>query len=242
MADFKPPDLTVPHPDTGFAFRLSDEAFSRWWTATVLPEDSTEFVHLLHGTLDEARYVCAIDYITNVEGTAMGADVTVRAYFLAKNKPVDMTDSHARANAQYLSSTDAVAFLLDRVRYRSRRVAEERIANRAIAKIEELFERSAGLEGKEQLDTERAALETSIKYMANQGKERAQEADRRSKKAAQDAITRNREGEGDMKRLPSQAEAQLHLAMLAEGYGVETLQEMLKTIAPKALNADATHD
>jgi hypothetical protein len=233
-----PPELTAIHPDTGFAFSLSDEAFSRWWSATILPEDAANFVHLHHGTLDEARFVCAVDYITNVEGTKYGADTILRAYFLAKNLPIEMGDSHARVNAHYLSASDAVGFLLDRVRLRSRRIAEERIANRTAAKIEELFVRASVLDGPEQLNTERLALEMGTKYLANQARERGQEEERRTKKAAQDAIKRSQEREGDMKRLPSLAEAKNHMAMLAEGYGVEALAEILKTISPKELNAD----
>lgn len=241
------PDELIPRPvytsspETGFAFALSDESFSRWWAATVLPEDATEFVHLLHGTIEEARYVCAIDYITNVEGKDPGADVTVRAYFLAANRPVELSDPQGRLNAIHMASTNAVKFLLDRVRLRSRRIAEERIAARTVAKIEELYERSSQLEGKEQLDTERAALETSIKLMGNQARERQQESDRRAKKAAQDAITRSREQEGDMKRLPSLAEARLHLAMLVDGHGEEAIAALVKELSPRAIDHDTHH-
>jgi len=223
--------------DVGFAFTLTDEAFQRWVTATVLPEDMTEFVHLLHGGLDEARFVCAVDYITNVEGGEMGADATLRAYQLARNEPIDYNDAQGRINAHYLSQCDSTRFLLDRVRNRSRRIAEERIANRAITKIEELFNRSAELDGKERLETERAALEVSMKFLANQARERGQESERRAKKAAQDAITRSRQGEGDMKRLPSLAEAKLHLAMLIDGHGAESVAELVRELSPRALDA-----
>jgi hypothetical protein len=231
----EPPELTAIHPDTGFAFRLEDEAFRRWWAATVLPEDANEFVHLYRGTIEEARFVCAMDYIISVQRGEWSTDNVVYAYFLAKNQPVDMKDTQARTNAHYLSNSDAVRYLLDRVRSRSRRVAEERIAARTTAKIEELFDRSLALEGKERLETERAALETSIKFMGNQARERGQESDRRAKKAIQAAVEESKNYDYDTKRLPSLAEAKLHLAMLIDGYGTEAIKELVEGLTPLSI-------
>lgn len=230
----QPPELTAVHPDTGFAFRLSDEAFSRWWAATVLPEDAEQFVNLYHGTIDEARYVCAVDYLVNVMGQTPSADLVVTAYFLARNEPIDLKDSHARTNAHYLSNSDAAAFLSDRVRNRSRRISEERIASLTTTKIEELYSRANSLEGQERLATERAALETSIKYLGNQSRERGQESERRAKKAVQNAIERSRATEYDVKRVPSPAEAKLHIAMLVDTLGADAVASIVQEVAPHA--------
>lgn len=235
MTDILPPRLTAIHADTGQGFRLDDEGFSRWWAATVLPEDAQEFVHLLGGTIDEARYVCAIDYLTNVLGEQAGADTTVKAYFLAKNETIDLKDSHARTNAHYLSQSDATTFLLDRVRLRNRRIAEERIAGRTTAKLEELFERSRLLEGREQLETEKAALDGSLKFLANQARERGQEQDKRAKKAIQTAMERSRHTEYDVSRPPSPAEAKLHLSMLIDTLGPEIVADLVRELTPLGL-------
>ena len=136
------PNYTDVYTDTGFSFELTDEAFNRWWSTTILPEDASEFVHLYRGTLDSARLVCAIDYLTNVQQGKWSADTLVKAYCLAKNLPEDGRDTTLALNAQYLYKEDATEFLLDRVRYRSRRVAEERIASLTTTKIEELHQRA----------------------------------------------------------------------------------------------------
>ena len=230
----QPPELTAIHPDTGFAFQLSDEAFSRWWAATVLPEDADQFVNLYHGTIDEARYVCAIDYLTNVMGQTPSSTTVMTAYFLARNEPVDLKDSHARTNAHYLSSSDATEFLSDRVRLRARRIAEERIASLTTTKIEELYGRALSLEGPEKLATERTALETSIKYLGNQSRERGQESERRAKKAVQNAIDRSKSLEYDVKRVPSPAEAKLHIAMLVDTLGVDVVADIVQEVKPHA--------
>jgi hypothetical protein len=111
-------------------------------------------------------------------------------------------------------------------------VAEERIAARTTAKIEELYERASGLDGKERLETERAALETSIKFLANQARERGQESEKRAKKATQAAMESSKNYDYDTKRLPSLAEAKLHLAMLIDGYGTAAIQDIVEDLTP----------
>ncbi len=230
-----PPQLTAIHSETGHAFQLTDETFNRWWYATILPEDADEFVNLLHGTIDEARFVCAMEYITGVLNRKASADDVVMAYFMARNEPLDLKDATARLNATYLSQSDATLFLLDRVRSRSVRVAEQRVAARVTAKIEELFERSKGdLDEGDRLDLERLALEAGIKFMANQARERGQESDRRAKKAIKDAIERSKHTEYDVKRVPSLAEAKLHLAMLVDAHGADAVAEIVQEVAPHA--------
>jgi hypothetical protein len=232
MRDPLPPELDVIHPDTGLAFALSDEAFNRWWATSILPEDAAEFVHLHHGTIEEARFVAALDYLTNVQQGPWNSDTIIRAYCLAQNRALDMRDSLVRANAQYILESPATSYLLDRVRYRSRRIAEERIANRTTTKIEEIFERTTILDGAERLNTERLALEMGIKYLSNQSRERGQEAERRAKKAVQSAMEYSRNSETDEKRVPTLAEAEHFLAMLAEHHGSEAIVGLLQKRLP----------
>lgn len=226
MSDFQAPSLRILHPDTGFAFHLSDESFNRWWSATVLPEDSAEFCHLHRGSIEEARFVCAVDFLTTICKEKAGADTTLKAYCLAQNRALDMQDATLRTNAHYLAQGEAVAFLLDRVRSRSRRLAEERIASRAAAKIEAL------LDSAEDLETTKVALDAALKYMANQARERGQESERRQKKAVQDAMDTTRKTEYDYKRVPSLAEARLHIAMLVDAHGPDAVSQFVQEVAP----------
>lgn len=227
-------NLDVITSETGATLTITDEMFNSWWEATVLPEDAAEFVHFHQGTIDGARLVCAIQYLTAVQGGKYSSDLLVQAYCLAMNIP-HQAGVTTRQNAQLLYQSDQVEFLLERVRLRDRRLAEERIAMRTAKKIEELYERSAGLDGKEQLDTERAALEASVRYMANQSKERAQEAERRNKRAMQEAVKRSKELDMDRRRVPSLQEVKHVLAMLVEAHGAESVSDLLRDVTPKGL-------
>jgi hypothetical protein len=237
----QPPDYSATYTDTGFAFELTDEAFNRWWSASILPEDAAEFVHLHHGTMDSARFVCALEYLTTVQSGRWSADTLVKAYCLAKNIPEDLRDATTAQNTQYLYKEDATQFLLERVRYRSRKIAEERIASLTTTKIEELYQRSKYLDGKEQLDAERLALEAGNKFLANQARERGAENERRNRRAMQQALERSRQAEYDVARVPSLPEAKNFIAMLMEAHGAEAMADMVASLLPKELNADSSH-
>lgn len=232
-----PPQFDIIHPDTGFSFQLTDEAFNRWWGATILPEQASEYVHFHQGTIDGARFACAFDYLVNIQRGNWSSDIILKAYSLAMNRPFDTLDAVTRINAQTLYDSDQVQYLLDCVRSRNRRVAEERIANLATNKIEELYERTKTLAGKEQLNTERAALDASIRYLANQSRERAQDTERRDKRAVQEAMKRSRESEGDMQRVPSLHEVKHFIAMLVDAHGPEAVGDLVKEVLPKQLDA-----
>jgi hypothetical protein len=234
MADFVPPELDIIHPDTGLAFALSDEAFMRWWSSTILVEDAYEFSYLHAGTIYEARFVCALEFLMTVQQLGHNGETIIRAYCLAQNQPLDMQDALVRSNAQSLYSTPAVGFLMDCVRKRSRRIAEERIANRTTTKIEEVFERTKGLTGKERLETERLALQMGLTYLSNQSRERGAETERRSRKAVQSALERSRHAEADEQRVPGLAEVDHFLSMLVEHHGSDAIEELLRKKLPSA--------
>jgi hypothetical protein len=232
-----PPQFDFIHNDTGFAFQITDEAFNRWWNATILADQASEYVHFHQGTIDGARFACALDYLVNVQGGAWSADIILRAYAMAMNAPYDAVDSITKINAQKLYDSDQVKFLLDCVRSRNRRIAEERISNLTTNKIEELYERSKELVDKEKLDTERLALDSSIRYLGHQTKERSLESERRDKRAVQEAMKRSREMEGDMNRVPSLHEVKHFIAMLVDAHGAEAVGELVQEILPKKLHA-----
>lgn len=252
----RPPERNVtPRADAGVGFGLSDDTFNAWWYGAVLPEDANEFVHFYGGTLDGARFVCALSYLTNVERRTVANDVIVRAYLAAKNLPdSELKNVKVRYEAQALYDEDSVQTLLERVRRRARYAAEDRIVSRTAAKIEELYDRvrpvptdeneiaefqmNGGIVNAEmRYDTEKLALDASLRFMQNTTKERALDQTRRDKRAIASAMAANQGKAADAAALPNADEFKQFLAMMRDALGAEQFAEAIASMVPAALKA-----
>lgn len=248
-----PGHASAPLAERGIGFGLSDDDFNRWWHGALLPEDANEFVHFYGGTLDGARFACALTYLTNVDRRAMSNDIIVRAYLAAKNLPdSELRNVKARYEAQALYDEDSVQTLLERVRRRTRYAAEDRIIARTAAKIEELFNRTrtvpdgdderaefemnGGIVNAElRFDTEKLALDAALRFMANTTKERSHDMVRRDKRAFAAAVAANQGKARDASAPPNADEAKQFLAMLHETLGTEQFTEIVASMIPAAL-------
>ena len=213
-------------------FRLSDKEFMSWYSSSITKEDAYEFVYIFKGTNKEARFVCALDYFNRNDKT-LSNNVILEAYCISDNIPVDYTSPQLRMNAQYLFETNAVHFLLDRVKYRAKRNAEEELINLSTRKIKDWFERADTAEMKDdkkagmRLEVEKVAVEAALRFSSTMSKERQQDIARREKKSIQEGIERAKQMETEKKALPSESEAKQLLIMLATSYK-EQFQEWVK--------------
>ena len=221
-------------PQGSHRFALDDDTFNRWWKFALFKDEAAEYVHSnLQGTLEGARFVCALDYLQGQESKTLNADLIVESYILAKNLPESAArDAKTRIEAQCLYDDPAVSYLMDCLRRRNVRSVAERVANMRAAKIEELYERSAseGLEPAERLKTEQVFLQASAQVIDNATKERAMEATRRDKRSIQNAIAANSAREKDKHRLPTKEEAKQFLLMLKDAYGDDAFREIVNPL------------
>lgn len=259
-----PGHARLPAGERGLRLGLDEETFNRWWYHALLPEDASEFVHLHNGTLEGARFVCALDAMTGIDRRALSGDVITRAYCAARNLPeAEMRSPKVRYEAQALYDTDAVQELLDRVRYRAGRVAWERIAALTVAKIEDLYARTRSPEGvddnaksddaaemamngsavafdpEERRKTEALALDASLRFMANATKERSLDATRRDKRALAQAMNMNKAAARDTSALPDPENFKHFLVMVREAIGVDAFEEAIASLKPAALETTA---
>lgn len=196
---------------------LTDEYFERWWNTSVRASDSDEFVHgPWRGTLESARFCCVYEAI---KGTA-GKDLVVQSYVISQNLDQSCSRQAAiRLAAQGMFEEDAVKFLLDKIEYRTRAAAEERIHAILVAKIEELAVRAADndfLEPDERLATEKVLLDSSLRFMADRTKQHALDMKRRERKALTDSIEEGKKQLKNVTQLPSKEEIKQFFQMARE--------------------------
>jgi hypothetical protein len=226
-------------------WELTREAFERWWTLVLMPEDSSEYVRLYGGTLDGARFVCALDYLTNVSQRTFTDDLVTRAYLIAIGQPDAPDTAKSNFEARALLEDDAVQALLDRVRYHTERRSAERLARRASRKIEELFDRAedpqTALNYEQQLATERTAVAASLQFRRQVDIKEARIETARMKRAVADAQNRSSAPDPSGEHaLPSPGEAKQFLAMLRDRYGPDTFAEIMQSVTPPALPEEAS--
>ena len=229
-----PGHASAPVKDGGIRFGLDEAAFLRWWHAAVLAEDADEFVHLYGGTMDQARFVCSLDYLTSIDQQAVGSDVIVRAFVTARNLPEDsMRDIGVRMEAQAHYTSPPVMTLMDRVRYRSERAFEERIRRQTAARLEAMYTRVRKMDEDDPalLSVERGVLDASVKFLAMTQKDRHHVDDLRARRSIADAAARSREVNADQLKAPSKEEAKNFMVMLRETLGDEEFAEALKQVA-----------
>jgi len=220
--------------EVGVRFDLSDSTFRRWWYAAILPEDASEYVYLLGGTMQGARFVCAVDYLTNVDRRVFTADLLVRAYCMAHLLPEsEIKSARVRMEAQSLYESDAVQTLMDRVRYRASRASAERIYHLTAAKIEDLYARTntEWADFEERRKTEALFLDSSLRLLATEAKERGQDLLRRDRRAIAAATAAGRIAATQSAAPPTLDEAKQFLAMLREHFGEEQFGKIMETAA-----------
>lgn len=219
-------------PEAGVRFGLSDETFQSWWNRALMPEDADEFVHLRGGNKAGARLVCALDYLTATGQERPPADVIVRAYVLARKLPeTSLADETVRIEAAYLYQDDAVQSLLDKLRYRERSVAMERVSKLTLKTVEEQLQ--GGDEIKE-------AMKAGVSLMAIDQRAKEAEAKRRDNKAYRDALAMSRSNLRDSTQPPSREEALHSIVMFRELFGEQALREMITAALPIDGAADTT--
>jgi len=192
---------------------LTKEAFERWWNVSVRPEDAQEFIHgPWRGTEDCAFFCCAYDMLRSRNENR---DIVVQAYLISQNiDPSASKSAQIRIAAQGMYDEDSVQFLLDKVEYRKRAEAEDRIHAIAVAKIEELNKRAAsklnfedGLDPyKDQLATEKLVLDASLRYMTDRTKQKSVDMKRREQRALRDSMVKGKEQLKNVTALPTKEE------------------------------------
>jgi hypothetical protein len=210
---------------------LSDAAFTAWWGA-ISPADRDEFSHAYGGSLTQARFVCALDGLTNIVG--LTDDLTMRAYCLAANLEYDALhrDFQTRTRAQAMAQSAPVERLGDLLRYRSQREAEARIAARTARKIEDLYDRADATDDEQdKLQIEQIALNQSNMYLTRASKERAAHENRRQQEAIRDAVLAGKNRENEALRAPSDENMESYIAQIAEHIGPEKLLAMVQRAA-----------
>jgi hypothetical protein len=228
----------MPLP-TGLRFGLTQDIFNQWWYTALYPEQAREYIDFHRGNLDGARFVCALDHLTNVDGRGTGPDVITQAYCIANDLPdADMGSVIIRQQAQVLYESPAVQALMEAVRSKGRRLTEELIAQRALKKIDELYDRAsteAFEEYGDKISTEKLALDASLRFMTNVSKERALEADRRNAKSYKEAIEKNREKNTQLP--PTLPEIKQFLSMFREKLTPDEWRELTASMQDLELPA-----
>ena len=223
---------------TALRFGLTDAQFDMWWNAALLPADADEFVHVLGGNKLGARFVCAMDYFTRIDARELTYDLIVRAYCIAKKVPPEaltatMRDTKVRLDAQCLYDDPAVRALLERLQYRSRQIAMERIAVRTYSTVEKLYDRAdAEFEPELRLNMEKAALAASTTLLSIEERRASGEAKRREARAFRNVVEMSRAQMRDESAPPTLDEAKHTILMLRELFGADTLREMISAALP----------
>jgi hypothetical protein len=227
-------------------FYLDDAIFTAWWEA-LAPEDRDEFTHVYGGTRAQARFVCALDYLRSVARRDPKDDLILRAHAYAQNLDYEgiRRDFNARSRSQATYESPAVERLMEMLRYRSRRNAEERIFARTQRKLEQWYDRADEMlnlrkEGLVIDDAalfriENAAVTQSNQFLARASKERVAHENRKEREAADAAIALGRARESDALRPPTPEQARSYLAMLAEQLGPEEFAQIAASVTPLSL-------
>ena len=217
-------------------FELSPQLFNGWWGA-VPPEDRDEFTHAYGGSLTQARFVCALEYLKAVAHVV--DDLVVRSFALASDLDYEVCarDFSTRTKAQACYEAAPVGRLIEMLRFRSAREQEERIRIRTGNKLEELYTRA---ENEEDMDAkmrvEQMALTQSNMYLARASKERAAHENRKQGEAMRDAVLASKSREQDVLRPPSREQAVSFITQLAEAIGAAELRTIISEL-PHELNS-----
>jgi len=207
---------------------LAHETFAAWWYYAILPEDCDEFVKLHRGTMDGARMVCALDYLTNVDRRDLSPGVVIRAYLLALEMPESrLTDAAVRYSAQNLYDEPSVQTLYARLRSREATVGEEMVRRLFVGKLQKTYEK-ADLSA-----AEMAAMFTGSAALINAGHKReALQQTRRDKAAIRNAAIKNDDNMVNVTRLPRLEEVRANLLMLKAEYGDQWFTDLLASLQP----------
>jgi len=204
---------------------LTEEVFERWWSTSVRPEDQDEYVHgPWRGTLEGARFCAAYDILRTKrgeQGEHSPHDLVVKAYVISLNMAEScLREATVRIAAQGMYDEDSVRFLLDKVEYRKRAEAEERIASLAVAKIEELDKRAANGENFDEYDdrikTEKLLLDASLRFLSDRTTQKKIDMQRRERRALRDSIADGKKQLKNVTQLPSKDEIRQFFQMARE--------------------------
>ena len=204
---------------------ISKETFARWWDTAVRPEDQDEFIHGPHrGNDGAAHFCCAYDILRTKRGES-GAhsphDIVVQAYVISQGMDQSAAKmAVVRIAAQGMYDEDSVQFLLDKVEYRKRAEAEERIHAIAVAKIEELDKRTKAADNFEteqtHLSAEKLLLDASLRYMADRTKQKSVDMKRREQRALRESMVRGKTELKNVTALPTKEEIRQFFVMARE--------------------------
>jgi hypothetical protein len=148
----------------------------------------------------------------------------VRAYVLAKKLPEEMhRDDKTRMDAQYLYQDDAVETLLERLRYRDRHAAMDRVAKLTLRTVEN------GLKAAE-VNTD--VLKVAATLMGVDQRAREADTKRRDVRAMREAMNASRQNLRDSTQPPSLEEFKHSLVMAIELFGIQTVRECITAALP----------
>jgi hypothetical protein len=126
-----------------------------------------------------------------------------------------------------------VRTLIERLQYRSRSLAIERIATRTYHKVEDLYNRSESEYDPEvRLNMEKAALSASTAILSMEERRAAAEARRREQRAYQATLAMSRENLRNETAPPTLDEAKHTILMLRDLFGADVLREMISAALP----------
>jgi hypothetical protein len=218
---------------------FNKEVFERWWNTSIRSSDSDEFVHgPFRGTEEGAFFCCAYD-ILRATGEEPLRDLVVQAYIISQGMdPSAAKMATTRLAAQGMFEEDSVQFLLDKVEYRKRAEAEERIHSIVVAKIDELEKRTKQSDNFEteqnQLTAEKLLIDAGLRYMADRTKQKAIDMKRREHRALRESMVKGKEQLKNVTQVPSKEEIRQFFVMARE---MLTDKEFAELSGSKALNS-----
>jgi len=225
-------------PSASLGFELTDATFEQWWSTALLPTDADEFVHILGGNKLGARFVCALNWFTSIDARQLSADLIVRAYCAARKVPADimvetMREHKTRLDAQFLYDDPSVTSLLERLQYRSRAIAMERVATRTFETVEKLYTNAdKEIDPDLRLGMQKAALVASTTLMSIDERRHSGEARRRENQAYRNSLEMSRERLSNDSSPPTLDEAKHTILALRERFGADVLRELVAGALP----------
>jgi hypothetical protein len=219
-------------------YRLDEQTFEAWWKSEVDPADRDDYVHLHQGHKEGARFVCALDLLQRGGRNRRTDDMVVRAYLLSVGAPEsDLRSPVVRIEANGIYTDDAVEFLMERVRYRHVFTGADRVVKQTLAKIQEWYTRvegdDHGMEYKQVLDTERAAVDAGVKLLGITERTIGAAQARRDKESVKNAKRANAAKLGAGDKPPTVEESSEFIKMLVTEHGAEVVKSLIdKAITP----------
>jgi hypothetical protein len=224
------PTFASEESGSGVRFGVDTAAFARWWRA-IPAEDQAEFTGIHGGDELLARFVFAFDYLTTMKRETSSGSVIVLAYMQAA-KMYDDELAVAQVRAQKAWRHDSVVQLLDKLRYRSKRQASERIVNQAAYLIENLVAEALNPDFMHPVKDKVAIVQLALQFNKLVQTEDIADRSERNKRGAQLAAKALEAAKANDNEEITPDGGALYLRMLHDKLGPEWLQKTLGKLEP----------